>query len=277
MNKAGKLKNKINGFTLIELLVVIAIIALLMAIMMPGLQKAKDSAKKVICTSNLSQWGKIWSSYLSENNDKFSRGWYGDINDRDGQWMYVIRDYMGEDRGIWTCPFADNPEKCRYSGNGTELFGYEEVTPQTPWGRLRSLEHVGYETEAQDYGSYGFNAFLYDPPDLDLSTPGTKKDYWRSSILAKASPSQVPLFMDSMWCEVWALSTENPRNNENGLMGVGINNVFINRHRDGIAINMLNLDMSSEKIKIKDLWSKKWSTSWEYRSFEDYQWPDWVK
>ena len=61
------------AFTLIELLVVISIIALLLSILMPGLSKAKAQAKKVVCGSNLKQWGLIFSTYLSEH-DKFSSG-----------------------------------------------------------------------------------------------------------------------------------------------------------------------------------------------------------
>ena len=45
-----------RAFTLIELLVVIAIIALLLAILMPGLRRAKELAREVVCKSHLQQW-----------------------------------------------------------------------------------------------------------------------------------------------------------------------------------------------------------------------------
>jgi prepilin-type N-terminal cleavage/methylation domain-containing protein len=64
-----------KGFTLIELLVVIAIIALLLAILMPSLRKAKKIARTVVCQSNLKQWGLVFGLYVQDNNDKYYRAW----------------------------------------------------------------------------------------------------------------------------------------------------------------------------------------------------------
>ncbi|MCS7091517.1 MAG: type II secretion system protein [Verrucomicrobiota bacterium] len=97
-----------SGFTLLELLVVIAVVAMLAALLMPTLARAKDGAQRAACISNLRQLAFVYHLYSEEHgnklptNDMLGRSNYRMLADPLGLPSY-FRSYCPTNR-VWMCP-----------------------------------------------------------------------------------------------------------------------------------------------------------------------------
>ena len=133
----------LNGFTLVELLVVISVIAMLLSILMPSLSKARDSARAIVCSSNLKNIGLATLTYLADNNGKYPAAFIYDSAGVYGErkfWGFsgFLDDYLAVNKRspskIWSCPTVRNlnrnnpnpPGLVRYTSGGVS-FWYSTV------------------------------------------------------------------------------------------------------------------------------------------------------
>lgn len=202
MSRTRHVAHRANAFTLVELLVVIGIIAILISLLLPALTKARVSATRIVCASQLRQLGQAAIMYAIANRDQYpyrhqsaSGLWHmnrayvpgmtpEDWTDAIGKLIsggYVSKSMNGR---IAYCPAPDNPATTGIPAFEEYYYSWKNVWPWDPATGPVPLRNVNTN-------------YLYvgpkDVPQFERKPPGAAVEFW---IVKRKWITNQPFIMD---------------------------------------------------------------------------------
>jgi prepilin-type N-terminal cleavage/methylation domain-containing protein/prepilin-type processing-associated H-X9-DG protein len=249
---------KRQAFTLIELLVVIAIIAILSAMLVPALAKAKKKAQAINCISDLRQWAIAWVVYTDENEGYFSEG--EGTGAARGEWVLALKNTYKKKPQLLLCPSASRPAESGNNGSTTTAYSFPagDITdPDIPLGQDNKL-----------WASVGLNLWCYSARKTIQNR--TEAGHWKK-MSAATKPSEIPLMGDSKWRgggpgyppDHTSGNALVPLASGDAWSGAGYEIAHFAMKRHGRGVNLCYFDGSARNVRANQLWEQKWSRNYD--------------
>lgn len=164
-------QHKNYAFTLIELLVVIAIIAILAALLLPALAKAKERGRRAVCISNLRQQGIAFQIYSQDNNNKLP-----DLR------QPPFTPIPGTASGLWAWDISTNLINVIIKDGGSQDIFY---CPSNPSFNCTNTWDFGIAGSGNDgNGGFRITGYVWLLPGAGMNAGGkSEAPFWKTNVL----------------------------------------------------------------------------------------------
>jgi prepilin-type N-terminal cleavage/methylation domain-containing protein/prepilin-type processing-associated H-X9-DG protein len=183
----GPTSKRQSGFTLIELLVVIAVIAILAALLLPALSKAKAQAKRIQCLNNQKQLGLCWVLYAGDNNEVMVANGGRQPGDKDNNTLWVLGWFHAFIPAFTNRAFILDPKYAAFAN-----YIKTAETYKCPSDEVTYLESKG--KPIPQIRSYALNLYLGPVPGFANYTSARHQVYRKTTDLS--SPADIFAFQD---------------------------------------------------------------------------------